>query len=55
MRYFNTYGPVNEKEHYIVPRRELPDMLIEWSSTPGRRSTKACPKGRWSSHAQKGA
>ncbi|MBK7201708.1 AAA-like domain-containing protein [Candidatus Amarolinea dominans] len=29
MRYFNTYGPVNEKEHYIVPRRELLDMLTE--------------------------
>ncbi|MFZ1627528.1 MAG: AAA-like domain-containing protein, partial [Anaerolineae bacterium] len=29
MRYFNTYGPVNEKEHYVVPRRELLDMLTE--------------------------
>ena len=23
MRYFNTHGPVNETEHYVVPRKEL--------------------------------
>ncbi|OAD24021.1 hypothetical protein THIOM_000132, partial [Candidatus Thiomargarita nelsonii] len=28
MRYFNTYGPVNETEHYVVPRSELVTALI---------------------------
>jgi len=28
MRYFNTLGPVNETEHYIVPRRELIADLV---------------------------
>lgn len=28
MRYFNTYGPVNTEEHYVVPRRELVDQLV---------------------------
>jgi AAA+ ATPase superfamily predicted ATPase len=29
MRYFNTYGPVNETEHYVVPRTELVTALIK--------------------------
>ena len=28
MRYFNTYGPVNEIEHYVVPRSKLVAELI---------------------------
>ena len=28
MRYFNTLGPVNEKEHYVVPRSELIANLV---------------------------
>jgi energy-coupling factor transporter ATP-binding protein EcfA2 len=28
MRYFNTLGPVNETEHYVVPRRELIADLV---------------------------
>ncbi len=28
MRYFNTHGPVNVQEHYVVPRQELVDQLI---------------------------
>jgi hypothetical protein len=28
MRYFNTLGPVNETEHYVVPRRELITDLV---------------------------
>jgi AAA+ ATPase superfamily predicted ATPase len=28
MRYFNTYGPVNETEHYVVSRRDLIATLI---------------------------
>lgn len=27
MRYFNTHGPVNAQEHYIVPRRALVEQL----------------------------
>ena len=28
MRYFNTYGPVNETEHYVVSRRDLIATLV---------------------------
>lgn len=28
MRYFNIYGPVNENEHYVVPRTELVANLV---------------------------
>lgn len=28
MRYFNTYGPVNEIEHYVVPRSKLVTELV---------------------------
>jgi energy-coupling factor transporter ATP-binding protein EcfA2 len=28
MRYFNTHGPVNETEHYVVPRTELLTDLV---------------------------
>ncbi|MBV7336516.1 AAA-like domain-containing protein [Chloroflexi bacterium TSY] len=28
MRYFNTHGPVNEQEHYVVPRDRLVDDLV---------------------------
>lgn len=28
MRYFNTYGPVNEIEHYVVPRQSLVTELV---------------------------
>jgi len=28
MRYFNTYGPVNEIEHYVVPRSKLVAELV---------------------------
>jgi len=28
MRYFNTYGPVNETQHYIVSRSELLATLV---------------------------
>jgi len=28
MRYFNTYGPVNEQDHYVVPRQALVTELI---------------------------
>ena len=28
MRYFNTLGPVNDKEHYVVPRSELVAELV---------------------------
>lgn len=27
MRYFNTHGPVNAQEHYVVPRRALVEQL----------------------------
>jgi len=29
MRYFNTYGPVNAREHYVVPRSALVADLVE--------------------------
>lgn len=29
MRYFNTYGPVNTAEHYVVPRSELGAAIVE--------------------------
>jgi len=28
MRYFNTFGPVNQTEHYVVSRRELITDLV---------------------------
>lgn len=28
MRYFNIHGPVNEQQHYVVPRRQLVSELI---------------------------
>jgi len=28
MRYFNTLGPVNQTEHYVVSRRELITDLV---------------------------
>ncbi len=27
-RYFNTYGPVNETEHYVVPRHQLIGEIV---------------------------
>ena len=29
MRYFNTHGPVNTQEHYVVPRRALVEQLTD--------------------------
>jgi hypothetical protein len=28
MRYFNTHGPVNAQEHYVVARRALVERLV---------------------------
>jgi len=39
MRYFNTHGPVNEIEHYVVTRSELiSDLVAQTSKQHNTRS-----------------